>query len=62
MLGWYELPDKDRPPRSIWLDQEALNDHFDTVNSRYSEKGGSEDVPDVDEQNELTKAIKKGKR
>ncbi len=60
MLGWYELPDDDRPPERIWLDDTALTAHFEAVSDRYrsgstSSGGNWESVPDSDHaQNELT--------
>lgn len=35
ILSWMELPEKDRPSEDIWLDSEALNDHFEDVRERY---------------------------
>lgn len=53
-----------RPPEEIWLDDEALADHFDAVKSRLSQGNGSgsgdaewEDPP---VQNELTRGLRKG--
>jgi hypothetical protein len=60
VLGWFELPDDDRPPERIWLDDKALSDHFEAVSERYrSPSGGGrsdwESIPGSDfAQNELT--------
>lgn len=59
VLGWYELPDTDRPPERIWLDDAALNDHFHSVQERYRGDGGDSQwqaIPDQElEQNEFTR-------
>lgn len=58
------MSDEDRPPERIWLDDEALEAHFENVKARYSSKSGSgpmEEVPDL-QQNELTKGLKTGRR
>jgi hypothetical protein len=65
VLGWFELSEEDRPPKNIWLDDEGLEEHFERVNNRYRDKSGStsvETVPDIDEQNEVTRGLKKGRR
>jgi hypothetical protein len=60
VLGWYELPDDDRPPERIWLDDKALTAHFEAVSERYRHPGSSggsdwETIPGQDfAQNELT--------
>lgn len=38
-LSFEELPDDDRPPRKIWLNNEALKEHFAAVKARYKAKG-----------------------
>jgi hypothetical protein len=62
VLGFGELTnDNHRPPKEIWLDDEALNDFFDRVHTSMkspSSGGDWEDIPG--EQNEFTKAIRKG--
>lgn len=62
VMGWFEMTEEDRPERSIWLDDEALEEHFERVNDRYKTKRGSEPIPEFDEPNQLTKDIRKGKR
>lgn len=56
-----ELPDEDRPPEGIWLDSEAVSEHFEGVRQRYSSgkggSGGQEPVPQLD-QNELTRDLR----
>jgi hypothetical protein len=44
-----ELPEKDRPSEEIWLDSEAIADHFAMVRERYrSDKDDDwEDIPDA---------------
>jgi hypothetical protein len=62
-----EMPDDDRPPEAIWLDDEALSDHFARVREKYSSGGaggGYESVPQADDQvteNALAKAIRAGR-
>lgn len=63
ILGWGELQEEDVPPEEIWLDDEALNAHFDDVRERWKSKGSggqTEAVADVDEQNELTRGLRRG--
>ena len=59
-LGWDELPKDERPPRSIWLDGEKLEDWFNMVNKRrdekYGGKGGSGQIEDP-VQNEAAKGL-----
>lgn len=63
VLSWFELPEEDRPDERIWLDDEALNQHFDALHERY--RGGSrneewESIPSGElEQNELTKGFRR---
>lgn len=62
VLGYFELPEDDQPPREIWLDHEALSQHFDEVKGRYKSKGSgsssSEAVPQVDVPSEHTRALR----
>lgn len=55
------MTDEQRPPQEIWLDDEALNDHFDSVKSRMRTGGASddgwEDIPT--QQNEFTRDLKR---
>ena len=55
------MSDKDQPPEQIWLNEEALTDHFARVRERYGSP--SEDTGDSDEslqQNDLTKELRRG--
>ena len=62
MLGYGEMQDEHRPPREIWLDDEALDDHFQNLKARLrsgaSQDDGWEDIPS--EQNELTRGLRRG--
>ena len=61
VLGWYELPADDQPDESIWLNNEALDDHFRRVKERYKSGSGMESIEDVPEsQNEFTRDLRKG--
>lgn len=54
-----------RPPEDIWLDEEALGDHFENVRQRVKsgDTSGGEDWEDIpQQQNELTAGIRKGHR
>jgi hypothetical protein len=64
VLSWLELPDEDQPREAIWLNDEALDEHFAKVKERYASKagGGMEDVPAAGAQmqdNEITRAFMK---
>lgn len=64
VLSWFELPEEDRPDERIWLDDEALNQHFDALHARYRSSGDRgeewESVPSGDlEQNEFTKGFRR---
>lgn len=58
------MKEEDQPPEHIWLNAEALNQHFDDVMERYRSPNtsGSEPVPDPADfqQNELTKGLRRG--
>jgi len=45
-LGFEELPLDEQPPRSIWLDAEALNEHFDEVKRRRKESASPDPIED----------------
>ncbi len=57
------MPDKDQPPEAIWLNDQAITEHFDRVKARY-ESGMADDMEEVPqaplEQNELTKGLTRG--
>ena len=38
-----ELPEKDLPPEAIWLDPDALSEHFERVKARYASGASSSD-------------------
>lgn len=65
MLSYFELPDDERPPEHLWLDDEALSSHWENVEQKREQKwgsGSSEAVPEANgplEQNELTAGFKK---
>jgi hypothetical protein len=66
ILGFYELPDDERPPEAIWTDDEALSSHWLAVEQKREAKWGggsetSEAVPEAGtrmDQNELTAGLK----
>lgn len=49
-LSWEELPDDERPPKRIWHDGDALNEHFRWVRKQREDKyrtdGGSKEIED----------------
>lgn len=59
------MSDEYQPPEEIWLDDEALADHFDNVKRkmRNPSSGGDdwESIDDPGSQNELTRGIRKGR-
>ena len=63
VLSWFEHYTGDEvPPRWMWLDDEALNEHFDEVRSKHSsgDTDGREPVEDRPMmQNELTRGLRK---
>ncbi len=58
ILGFYELPDKDRPDESIYLSAEKINEHFERLNLTASSGQSWEEVPQV-EDNEYTKDLRR---
>jgi hypothetical protein len=58
VLGWMELPEDDQPPETIWLDGEAIAEHFERVNDRYKAKSQGMEVVEDLEQNQLTKGLR----
>lgn len=54
VLEWEELSPDERPPKRLWLNNAALNTHFEEVQRKRDEKfkpgGGSDsrDLPDED--------------
>lgn len=45
-LGFEELQSEDIPPRNIWLDGEALSEHFDEIRRRHKERGSGREIED----------------
>lgn len=45
-LSFEDLPEEDQPPRSIWLDMDALKAHFDEVKRRRKEGMSEEPIED----------------
>ena len=62
-MSWMELPEEDQPPQQIWLDSEAVSEHFERVQAKYkSTADGTEAVEDPDNplvSNELTASLRK---
>lgn len=55
VLGFMELGD-DQPPEEIWLDQEALSAHFDSVREKWAAGSSGDAVQDAPmTENELAK-------
>lgn len=54
------MSDADQPPEAIWLDDEALSEHFQRVRERYASPSGTSTADDVAplEQNELTRGLR----
>lgn len=48
----------------MWLDDEAITDHFEKVKERWGRPAGMEEIEEVAEmdQNELTRDLKRSKR
>lgn len=47
-MGYYELPDEDRPPEQIWLDPEEVEKHFKQVEiNRKAKYSGMDTVPEA---------------
>lgn len=52
----------DQPPESIWLNNEALDAHFEAVKEKYRNPHGADEQEQVPlEQNELTKGLRSGR-
>lgn len=61
VLGFGELEEDDQPPEEIWLNDEALIDHFDDLKRRRSSReSGDEEIPGAEwQQNEITKGLRR---
>jgi hypothetical protein len=57
------MREEDQPPESIYLDDEALSEHFDRVREKYSSSSTDrEPIEQVPlEQNEATKGLRRGR-
>jgi len=52
------MPEDDRPPEQIWLDDERLNAHFDSLRTARQDGLNGVSAPATDlQQNELTKGL-----
>lgn len=54
------MQDEDRPPEHIWLNDEAVNEHFERLKARYAKPGSAGDEVVPMDQNEFTRDLKKG--
>lgn len=57
------MSEEHQPPEEIWLDDEALADHFDNVKRNLSRSSSGDDwepIGDAGTQNELTRDLRKG--
>jgi hypothetical protein len=55
------MREEDRPPEALWLDEEAMTEHFKRVTERYAGGSGMEPIEPM-EQNALTKSLMKKRR
>jgi hypothetical protein len=68
VLGWAEMSEDDQPPEHIWMDDEALIEHFDGVREKYRSKSSGdaswESVPAGDDviDNEFMKDLRRRRR
>jgi hypothetical protein len=60
ILGFGEMTDEQRPPEEIWLDDEALSDHFEGVKAAMKAGTSGGDMEPIDQQNEFTRGLRKG--
>lgn len=61
-VSFDELPSDERPPKSIWLDQERLSKWFDKVAKRREDKYGGGDKKPIEDpvENEAASALVSG--
>lgn len=56
------MREEDQPPQQIWLDSEAIEEHFNAIRDKYNSNSGTsgdEDVPDPSwGQNTLTEGMR----
>lgn len=60
MLGFYELPTEDQPPRQIWHSFERIKEWFDAVKQRRIDGGSGLDPiagPEADDLEENEEAM-----
>lgn len=58
ILSWEELPEEERPPKRIWLDDERLNAFFQEVRRRRKQEASGERAPIEDPvQNEAARLL-----
>lgn len=48
VLGFFELPDDERPPQGIWADPEAVGEFFERVAARRQARASGMEVVDDD--------------
>jgi len=54
-LGFEEMPEEDRPPRKIWLDDKELVAHFDRLKEKRKAEAGGDTVSTDMTENSLAK-------
>ncbi len=60
IMSWMEMAEEDQPPESIWMNDEAIAEHFENVKRKYTEKAsGMESVPEGTEMqdNEIVRQL-----
>lgn len=57
VLGFLEMPSKDRPPQDIWMSDEDLRAHFEDLERKYAGGGADREVVPM-AQNELTRGLR----
>lgn len=58
--GFDELPSEEQPPKSIWLDQDRLQEWFDAVRKRRDEKYGTDSAEKGQIEDPVDNAAAKG--
>lgn len=56
-LSFEEMPEEDRPPRKIWLDDVKLVAHFDRLKEKRKTEAGGDTVPGDMQENPLAKEM-----
>jgi hypothetical protein len=62
VLNYEEFPIDERPPKRIWNDGKALNEHFEQVEAARKAKYGVKDEPDEDDYEYEENAVELVKR